>query len=119
MEKKAEAYAKYNQAAITEMVIKALPEIAKNVAEPLTQIDKITIIGGGDNGGNGVNQVAGNVPLVMAKTFEAVKEATGVDLTEIVKAQTYDAKVTKNINLTGMPETVNVNAASKVSKDGE
>lgn len=117
MEKKAEAYAKYNQAAITEMVIKALPEIAKNVAEPLTQIDKITIIGGGDNGGNGVNQVAGNVPLVMAKTFEAVKEATGVDLTEIVKAQTYDAKVTKNINVNGVENAETIAAVNESLKD--
>ena len=33
-----------------------------------------------------------------------MKEATGVDLAEIMRADTYDAKVTRNINLTGMPE---------------
>ena len=46
MEKKAEAYAKYNKAAVAEMMIKVLPDIAGKVAEPLGQIDKITIIGG-------------------------------------------------------------------------
>ena len=46
MEKKAEAYAKYNKAAVAEMMIKVLPEIASKIAEPLAQIDKITIIGG-------------------------------------------------------------------------
>ena len=46
MEKKAEAYAKYNKAAVAEMMIKVLPDIAGKIAEPLTQIDKITIIGG-------------------------------------------------------------------------
>ena len=105
MEKKAEAYAKYNKAAVTEMIVKVLPEIAKSVAEPLTQIDKITIIGGGDGSGNGVHKVAENVPLLMAKTFEAVREATGIDLNEIVKAETYDAKVTKNLNITGDLQT--------------
>ena len=45
MEKKAEAYAKYNKAAVAEMMIKVLPDIAGKVAEPLGQIDKITIIG--------------------------------------------------------------------------
>lgn len=53
MEKKAEAYAKYNKAAVAEMMIKVLPDIAGKVAEPLGQIDKITIIGGGEGGSNG------------------------------------------------------------------
>lgn len=102
MEKKAEAYAKYNKAAVAEMMIKVLPEIAAKIAEPLSQIDKITIIGGADGNGNGVDQVAGNVPAVMAKLFESMKEATGIDLAEIVKADTYDAKVNRNINVSGV-----------------
>ena len=77
MEKKAEAYAKYNKAAVAEMMIKVLPDVAAKIAEPLSQIDKITIIGG-DGGNNGVEQVAGNVPAVMAKLFESMKEATGI-----------------------------------------
>ena len=106
MEKKAEAYQKYNQAAMAEMMIKVLPEIAGKIAEPLSQIDRITIIGGGNGAENGVEAVAGNVPVVMAKLFESMKEATGVDLAEIMRADTYDAKVTRNINLTGMPESL-------------
>ena len=93
MEKKAEAYAKYNKAAVAEMMIKVLPDIAGKVAEPLGQIDKITIIGGGEGGSNGVDQVAGNVPVVMAKVFESMKEATGIDLADIINAESYDAKV--------------------------
>jgi flotillin len=103
MEKKAEAYAKYNKAAVAEMMIGVLPEIAAKIAEPLKQIDKITIIGG-EGGTNGVDQVAGNVPAVMAKLFESMKETTGIDLAEIVKADTYDAKVNRNVNLTGLDD---------------
>lgn len=103
MEKKAEAYAKYNQAAIAEMMIGVLPEIASKVAEPLGQIDKITIIGG-DGGSNGVEQVAGNVPVVMAKVFESMKQATGIDMANIINAESYDAKVNRNINLTGLDD---------------
>lgn len=101
MEKKAEAYAKYNKAAVAEMLINILPAVAEKVAEPLSQIDKITIIGG-DNGSNGVEQVAGNVPAVMAKLFESMKETTGIDLADIVRADTYDAKVNRNINVSGI-----------------
>lgn len=103
MERKAEAYAKYNKAAVAEMMIKVLPDIAAKIAEPLGQIDKITIIGG-DGDGNGINQVAGNVPVVMAKLFESMKEATGIDLSEIIKADTYDAKVNRNVNVTGLDD---------------
>ena len=106
MEKKAEAYAKYNKATVAEMMIKVLPDVAAKIAEPLGQIDKITIIGG-DGGSNGVEQVAGNVPAVMAKLFESMKEATGIDLADIVKADTYDAKVNRNVNVSGI-DSVNL-----------
>ena len=36
---------------------------------------------------------------VLAKTIESVKETTGFDLTEVMKANTYDAKVNNNINV--------------------
>lgn len=101
MEKKAEAYAKYNKAAVAEMMIKVLPEVAGKIAEPLSQIDKITIIGG-DGNSNGVEHVAGNVPAVMTKLFESMKETTGIDLANIINADSYDAKVNRNITVDGL-----------------
>ena len=118
MEKKAEAYAKYNKAAVAEMMIKVLPDIAGKISEPLSQIDKITIIGGGDGTTNGVSQIAGNVPTVMAKLFESMKEATGIDLADIVKADTYDAKVNKNVNITGLENVTNL-VKENTSKEKE
>lgn len=111
MEKKAEAYQKYNNAAIAQMLIQVLPEIAGKIAEPLGQIDRITIIGGGDS--KGVDSVADSVPAVMTKLFESMKETVGIDLGEIMKAQTYDAKVNRNINLTGL-ENADSNVANAV-----
>ena len=119
MEKKAEAMKKYGQAAMMEMIVKALPEMAKAVAEPLSTIDKVTIIDSG-NGDGGVGSMGNYVPSVLAKTIEAVKETTGLDITEIMKAETYDAKVTKNVNLTGMPDVIikeNNNGTSHISFD--
>ncbi|MDD6732926.1 MAG: SPFH domain-containing protein [Lachnospiraceae bacterium] len=116
MEKKALAYQKYNNAAMAEMLISVLPEIAAKIAEPLTQIDKITIIGSGES--NGVNNVAGNVPAVMAQLFESMKETVGIDLAEIVKAGTYDAKVNRNINISGLSDSETKDAVSAaVAKD--
>ena len=107
MEKKADAMKKYGQAAMIEMIVNTLPEMAKAVAEPLAAIDKITIIDGG-NGENGVSSMSGYVPAVLAKTIESIKETTGFDITEVMKADTYDAKVNKNVALQGdVPVTVN------------
>ena len=106
MEKKAEAYQKYNKAAMAEMMIKVLPDIAGKIAEPLAQIDKITIIGGDSGSEKGVGSVAGNVPVVMARLFEAMKEATGLDLADIMKAESLEAQTTRNINLTGAPDII-------------
>ena len=40
---------KYGEAAVVEMIMAALPEIAKNVAEPLSKVDKITMYGEGNS----------------------------------------------------------------------
>lgn len=99
LDKKAEAMAKYGQAAILEMLVGVLPDMAKAVAEPISAIDKVTVIGGDSKG---VSDMAGNVPTVLAKVMESVKEATGVDMAEIIKANTYDAKVNRNVNISGL-----------------
>lgn len=111
LEKKADAMKKYGHAAMMEMIVKALPDMAKAIAEPMSNIDKVTIIDGG-NGEGGVSSMGSYVPSVLAKTIESVKEATGVDIREIMKADTYDAKVNKNINVSGIP-SVDVNIENK------
>ncbi|MBQ9588814.1 MAG: flotillin family protein [Butyrivibrio sp.] len=110
MEKKAEAYKKYNGAAMAEMMIKIMPQMAAEIAKPLSQIDKINIYGTGD-GQNGASQISGNMPIVMKQVFDTMSEATGVDFTEIMRAGTYDAKVNKNINISGAE--VNVSTGEK------
>jgi flotillin len=98
MEKKADAMAKYGKAAMTDMIIKVLPQMAEAIAKPLESIDKVSIIGGA--GDSGMSTISDNVPQVLAKTIESVKETTGFDLTEVMKANTYDAKVNNNVNIT-------------------
>ena len=90
---------------------------AEAIAKPLESIDKVTIIDGG-SGENGVGTFSGNVPSVLAKTIESIKETTGFDLTEVMKANTYDAKTTKNVNFTGLPEEMSA-AAKEPETDGK
>lgn len=62
---KAIAMQKYGNAAIIEMLVGVLPEMAKAVAEPIASIDKVSIIGGDSSG---VTDLAGNVPSTLAKS---------------------------------------------------
>lgn len=102
MKQKAEAYKQYNDAAVAEMMIKVLPEIARSVAQPLSSIDKVSIIGGD---ASGVSGVSGNVPVLMAQTMEAMKEATGIDMRDIVRANSIEAKTDRNITIKTEPES--------------
>src|SRR3954447_5792599 len=54
MNVKAEAYQEWNQAAVVDKLITGLPEIAKAMAAPLQNIDKITIVSTGENGAAGM-----------------------------------------------------------------
>ena len=95
MKQKAEAYKQYNDAAVAEMLIKVLPDITKNVDQPLGAIDKVSIIGGD---ASGVSGVSGNVSVLMAQTMQTVQEATGIDMMDIVRANSIEAKTNRNIS---------------------
>jgi flotillin len=83
MLKKAEAWGKYTQAAVIEMYIKALPELAKAVAEPLSKVDKIVVVGGDKS--LGTTRVTGQVAEILAQLPEVVKSLTGADITQFLR----------------------------------
>ncbi len=99
MDKKAEAYKKYNNAAVIQMLVGVLPEVVKNVAEPISSIKDVRVYSGGSDGG--IASISGNVPVAIKQAFDVIQSATGVDMAEIMKAGTFDAKTTRNINLGG------------------
>ncbi len=78
IDRKAEAMKKYGEAAVIEMVMQALPEIAKNVAEPLSRVDRITMYGDGNSARllgdivNGTNQVTEGITAGMGIDIKAL-----------------------------------------------
>lgn len=72
---KAEAMKKYGEAAVLEMYFKALPEVVKNAALPLAQVDKITMYGDGNS-----SKLVGDVIGSTTKITDGLTEATGIDL---------------------------------------
>ncbi len=79
---KAEAYRLYNEAAMTQMMVEKLPEIARAVSEPLSRTEKIVIVDGGN--GKGASKVTDYVTDIMAKLPETVGALTGVDLMQLL-----------------------------------
>ncbi len=99
MDKKAEAYKKYNNAAVAQMMIEVLPQIVENVAKPISSIKDVHVYSGGQDTGAGVASMSGGVPVAIKQAFDVLKSATGVDMADIMRAGTIDAKVNRNINL--------------------
>ncbi len=79
IEKKAEAMAKMGQAAVLEMYFNALPDVVRNVAEPLSKVEKITMYGEG-NSAKLMKDIMGTVTQVT----DGLKESTGVDLQSVL-----------------------------------
>jgi len=74
MRMKASAYKQYGDAAVMSLVLEALPQIAAEVAAPLSKTDEIVLIGGSDRTTDEINKLVGSLP-------PAIQALTGVDLT--------------------------------------
>lgn len=79
IEKKAEAMKQMGEAAVLEMYFKAMPEIAKNIAEPLAKVDKITMYGDGNS-----SKLMKDIMNTMTQVTDSMKESTGIDLGAIL-----------------------------------
>ena len=107
MDKKSEAFKK-SEFAKLEMIIEmqktVLPQVAENVAKPMSQIGDVTIYG---STGSEVGGISQNVPAVMKQTFDVVKDVTGVDMGDVLRAGTIAAKTDKNIKVSGLDGVLN------------
>ncbi|SFR14347.1 flotillin [Desulfoscipio geothermicus DSM 3669] len=88
--KRAEAFKQYNDAAMAQMIIDKLPEIARSIAEPLAKVEKIVIVDSGNGQGQGAAKVSGYITDIMATLPETVKGLTGYDLMDFFKKSTNE-----------------------------
>jgi flotillin len=84
MEKKAEAWQKYSEAAVLQILAPLLPEIAKAVSEPLARIDRITMVntGGSDVG---LSRMTDDVVKVIAQVPPVIESLTGLKLEQLLE----------------------------------
>lgn len=79
IDKKADAMQKYGEAAIIEMVTRILPEVAANVAAPLSKVDKITMYGDGNTA-----KLVGDIVNGTTQASEGILEGLGIDLKTVL-----------------------------------
>ncbi len=79
IDKKAEAMRKYGEAAVLEMYFAALPEIARNVAEPLSKVDKITMYGEGNSA-----RLVQDIIKSTTQVSDGLIEGVGIDLKSLL-----------------------------------
>jgi flotillin len=83
---KAEAFQKYNEAAVIELLVKVMPEIAGKISEPLAKTDKIVIINSGSGGdGGGASRITGDVTKIMAQLPPVLESLTGVKFEKLLE----------------------------------
>jgi flotillin len=75
MEKKAQAYEQYGEAAVIDLLVTALPEVVAKASEPLSAIDKLTVIST-----DGASQLTKSVSTNVAQGLQLASDLTGVDL---------------------------------------
>jgi flotillin len=93
IEKKAEAMAKMGEAAVLEMYFKALPEVVKNAAEPLNNVDRITMYGDGNS-----TKLMKDVMGTVVQITDGLKESTGVDLQAVLSGFLAGKAASSNVS---------------------
>lgn len=92
LDRKAEAMKKMDKAAIAEMYFKALPEVAKNVSAPLSNVDKITMYGEGNSA-----KLTGDIVNTIDQVNNGLGETMGLDLKSLLSGM-IGAKIVDNDN---------------------
>src|SRR5206468_2266685 len=93
LQKKAEAWKQFNEAAVINMVVDKMPELAQAFATQLAGIDKINIIemGNGSGSSGGIGKVMGTVGGGMTAMLEMLKNQFGIDVSRLMQLKTEAA----------------------------
>ena len=76
---RADAYKQFNEAAIIQTVLAALPEIVRAAAEPMGHIDSLTVMSA-----DGASDIVKNATRAMIESTTAIKGLTGLDVPNLI-----------------------------------
>src|SRR5437667_1224167 len=121
MKVKAAAFHEYNQAAVLDKLLTGMPEIVRAIAEPLSKVDKVTIVSTGSSNGNnglGASRLTGDIVNMVAQVpalFELLSGTRIGDLMNRVPAlasQDNQPAGTNNASANGTSSTAAIEATS-------
>src|SRR5688572_5203773 len=76
---RAEAFQKFNEAAVIQTVLGMLPEIVRAAAEPMSQIDNLTVLSN-----DGASELVRNTTRTVTEASATVKGPTGLDVPALI-----------------------------------
>jgi flotillin len=85
MRVKADSFKQYNEAAVIEMIIRILPEVAGKISEPLSKTEKMVIINSGNGVGGGASKLTGDVTQIVAQLPPVIESLTGIKFEKLLE----------------------------------
>jgi len=80
---KADAWKQYGEAAIAQMFVEKLPELARAISEPLSKTDKIVVVSN-DGAAAGASKITGDVTKIISQLPPIIESLTGLDLEKVL-----------------------------------
>jgi len=84
MNVKAEAYQEWSQAAVVDRLIAAMPELVRALTEPLSKVDKITIVSTGSDSTTGANKLTGDMMKIASQVPALFESLSGMNVAELM-----------------------------------
>jgi flotillin len=85
MQAKADSFKNYNEAAVIEMIVRVLPEVAGKVSEPLAKMERMVIINSGNGPGGGASKLTGDVTQIIAQLPPIIESLTGIKFEKLLE----------------------------------
>jgi flotillin len=84
MNVKAEAFQEWNQAAVVDKLISAMPEMVRALATPLSNNDKITVVSTGDGASAGAHKITGDMTAIAAQVPALFEALSGMQMSDLL-----------------------------------
>src|SRR2546422_2326004 len=86
MRAKAESFKQYNEAAVIEMIVRVLPEVAGRISDPLSKTEKMVIINSGNGAmGGGASKLTADVTQIVAQLPPVIESLTGIKFEKLLE----------------------------------
>src|SRR5205807_7329610 len=85
MKQKAESFKQYNEAAVIEMIIRILPDVAGKISEPLSKMEKMVIINSGNGVGRGASKLTGDITQIISQLPPVLESLTGIKFEKLLE----------------------------------